>query len=297
MPQDYEEEDFRPVAVPAGPQHMLPGTGIEIVCEPALSEPPQHVLFDFDGTLSLIREGWPEVMVPMMVEVLLETGTGESPQALYDCCHAFVMDLCGKQTIYQMMRLAEEVKARGGTPRDPLVYKQLYLDRLMERIGDRREALRSGKASPDEMLVPCSLDILEALRDRGAALYLASGTDQQFVEEEARLLTLDGYFGDHIYGAQEEYKKSTKQAVIDGILSENRISGRALLGFGDGYVEIQNVKSSGGTAVAVASDEANRSGKPDQWKRNRLIGAGADLVVPDFRDYGPLLGYLWRSGG
>ena len=30
-----------------------------------------HVLFDFDGTLSLIRQGWPEVMVPMFVEMLL----------------------------------------------------------------------------------------------------------------------------------------------------------------------------------------------------------------------------------
>jgi len=29
-----------------------------------------HVLLDFDGTLSLIREGWPEVMLPMFVEFL-----------------------------------------------------------------------------------------------------------------------------------------------------------------------------------------------------------------------------------
>ena len=29
-----------------------------------------HVLFDFDGTLSLIRQGWPEVMVPMFAEML-----------------------------------------------------------------------------------------------------------------------------------------------------------------------------------------------------------------------------------
>jgi len=28
------------------------------------------VLFDFDGTLSLIRSGWVDVMVPMMVEIL-----------------------------------------------------------------------------------------------------------------------------------------------------------------------------------------------------------------------------------
>ena len=55
--------------------------------------------------------------------------------------------------------------------------------------------------------------------------------------------------------------------VIERILKENRAPGAQLLGFGDGYVEIQNIKSVGGVAVAVASDEAGRSGKPDAWKR------------------------------
>jgi len=36
------------------------------------------VLFDFDGTLSLIRSGWMQVMVPMMVEILGGLRTGES---------------------------------------------------------------------------------------------------------------------------------------------------------------------------------------------------------------------------
>ena len=40
------------------------------------------VLFDFDGTLSLIREGWPQVMIPMMVEVLRDTGTDETESQL-----------------------------------------------------------------------------------------------------------------------------------------------------------------------------------------------------------------------
>ena len=29
-----------------------------------------YVVFDFDGTLSIIRQGWPEVMLPMFVEML-----------------------------------------------------------------------------------------------------------------------------------------------------------------------------------------------------------------------------------
>ena len=51
---------------------FLPGTSIEIIREPAGRGRYRHALFDFDGTVSLIREGWPEVMCPMMVEILLE---------------------------------------------------------------------------------------------------------------------------------------------------------------------------------------------------------------------------------
>ncbi len=40
------------------------------------------VLFDFDGTLSLIRTGWMQAMVPMRIEVLAETGTSESEEQL-----------------------------------------------------------------------------------------------------------------------------------------------------------------------------------------------------------------------
>src|SRR5947199_5369543 len=78
------------------------------------------VLFDFDGTLSLIREGWPQVMIPMMVDVLRETGTIESDAELTRAVEDFVMRLNGRQTIYQMIQLAEEVRRRGGCPRDPL---------------------------------------------------------------------------------------------------------------------------------------------------------------------------------
>ena len=38
----------------------------------------RSVLFDFDGTLSLIRQGWREIMIPMMVEILSELNTGET---------------------------------------------------------------------------------------------------------------------------------------------------------------------------------------------------------------------------
>ena len=290
----YESDYIRRVEI-AGGGYFLAGTSIEVIREPAERGSYKHVLFDFDGTLSLIREGWPEVMVPMMVEILAETGTSESLEELESIVRDFVMRLNGKQTIYQMIQLCEEVKKRGGTPKDPLDYKYMYLDRLMERISVRREALRSGSVRAEEMLVPYTFELLEALRERGLELYLASGTDEFCVKEEADLLKLTPYFGEHIYGAIDDYKNFSKAVVIERILKENSIEGAQLLGFGDGYVEIDNIKSVGGTAVGVASDEAGRSGKPDLWKRDRLIGIGADIIVPDYRDYKALVDYLFSS--
>ena len=107
----------------------------------------RSVLFDFDGTLSLLREGWPQVMIPMMVAELRRTPTPESDAELAGAVEDFVMRLNGRQTIYQMIRLAEEVRRRGGQPQDPLAYKHRYHDLLMQRIQGRRDALRSGAAA------------------------------------------------------------------------------------------------------------------------------------------------------
>ncbi len=291
------EDDYRATVERPRETHFLPGSGVEVIHSIKGRQPPRHVLFDFDGTLSLIREGWPEVMVPMMVEVLQATGTQESAEELSRQVLHFVMELNGKQTIYQMIRLTEEIRARGGKPLEPLIYKQMYHDRLMERIASRREDLRTGRIAPEAMMVPHALPLLAELKRRGVNLYLASGTDEPYVLEEARLLGLEPYFGTRIYGARDDYKSFSKALVIERILRENQVAGELLLGFGDGYVEIQNVKSVGGLAVAVASDEAGRSGKPDPWKRDRLIGVGADLVIPDYHDYRVLADYLWGSAG
>jgi phosphoglycolate phosphatase len=248
-----------------------------------------HVLFDFDGTLALIRQGWPEVMTPMFVE-MLPALPGEGEEIRRQLCWNDIMRLNGKQTIYQMMQLAERIKERGGTPRDPLWYKHEYLRRLEEHIRSRLDGLRRGTLGADDLLVFGARPLLEILRDRRLPLYLASGTDEDCVKAEAELLDVTRYFGPHIYGALDDYKQFSKKMVIERIVRENRIPGEQLLSFGDGYVEIQNTKEARGLAVAVASDEAhNGSGRFDQWKRQRLLGVGADIVIPDFRDAAALL--------
>jgi phosphoglycolate phosphatase-like HAD superfamily hydrolase len=252
-----------------------------------------HVLFDFDGTLSLIREGWPEIMLGMFVE-MLPARPGDIAEEIKQMLFDDMMKLNGKQTIYQMIQFAERVKERGGNPREPLWYKHEYLQRLELKIQNRIERLKSRQVDPDRYLLHGSRHLLELLAARGLNLYLASGTDEIFVKREAELLNVTKYFGDRIYGAKDDYKSFSKKMVIERILRENAIPGERLLAFGDGYVEIENTKEVGGLAVAVASDEANNgSGKVDEWKRNRLVGVGADVVVPDYRDAEPLLNRIF----
>jgi phosphoglycolate phosphatase len=251
-----------------------------------------HVLFDFDGTISLIRQGWPEVMVPMFVEVIPRRP--DEPEAdIERMVLDDIMRLNGKQTIYQMIQLAGRIEERGGRPREPLWYKHEYLRRLDRHIGARTAGLARGEIPAEALLVHGVRTLLEHLHGLGLRLYLASGTDEAAVKREADLLDIARYFGPNIHGAQDDYKSFSKKMVIDRILNEHGITGRQLLSFGDGYVEIENTKQVGGLAVAVASDEANNgSGRVDEWKRRRLLGVGADVVIPDYRDAVSFVDYL-----
>ena len=251
-------------------------------------------IFDFDGTLSLIRSGWMDVMIPMMTEVLAETKTRESEEQLRNVVEEFVWQLTGKQTIYQMIRLAEEVVRRGGTPRDPLEYKQMYLERLHSRIASRLDELRHGEL-PDKYLVPGARKLLESLRDRGLKLYLASGTDEQYVREEAALLDATQYFDGRVFGALKDYQSFSKKILIESMIATAECRGEELLGFGDGYVEIENVKQVEGVAVGVATAEPECL-TVDEWKRQRLTGVGADFIIPNYLETPLLMHKLFANG-
>jgi phosphoglycolate phosphatase-like HAD superfamily hydrolase len=251
-------------------------------------------LFDFDGTISLIRSGWVDVMVPMMVEILMELHTGEAETDFRALVEDFVARLTGEQTIYQMMELARQVELRGGKPLEPLAYKRMYHDRLMANIEYRRQDLRRGAASPEQYLVPGARAFLESLRDRGLKMYCASGTDEVYTLEEAELLQVRQYFQGGIYGAQDDYKSFSKEILIQRMISGLECQGDELLGFGDGFVEIKNVKDVGGTAVGLATAEPECQ-TVDEWKRRRLVSVGADFIVPNFLGRDELLGRLFPS--
>ncbi len=240
------------------------------------------VIFDFDGTLSLLRRNWQDVMIPMMVDVLRATGTDEPQEALFQHVEEFVMRLNGRQTIYQMMQLADEVQQRGGAVLDPLQYKHQYHELLWREVGARVESVRSGRVAAEVMTVPGAAELLRELRDRGLDLYLASGTDLKYVRDELAVLGLDQFFGSRVYGALDDYRKFSKAMIISHIVGDTGVAGHQILGLGDGFVEIEEVRRVGGLAVGVASNEDTRFGIND-WKRQRLIRAGAQIIIGDYR--------------
>jgi len=268
-------------------------SSIEIIHPDLVRGRIKFAIFDFDGTISLIREGWQHIMIPMMVEILMKTPAHESTEVVNQVVRTYVANTTGKQTIYQMIRLAEEVEKRGGKPEAPLHYKEQYHNLLMERIQHRLEGLREATLTPEEMIVPGSLDALRQITDAGITCFLASGTDEKYVFDEAELLGVTPYFG-HIYGALDNYQNFSKRMVIQKIIQENKLSGPELIAFGDGFVEIEDTKAAGGIAIGLATNEATRQGV-DAWKRDRLIASGADVIIPDFLTFSELWRYLMKE--
>lgn len=259
--------------------------------EPCRGRQFKAALFDFDGTFSLIRRGWQDVMVPYFTEVLRPFSPNETPEETETVVRDFVDLLTGKQTIFQCIRLDEEVVRRGGPHVEPLDYKQEFLRRLEGKICHRKAGLADGSIAQDESLVPGSRELVEALRSHGIRCYLASGTDEKDVLREAELLGIENLFDGGIYGAKDDITECSKELVIRSLLQEEGIKGKDLLAFGDGYVEIELVKNIGGYAVGAATEEERRRGV-NEWKRNRLLSAGADMIIPDFSDTRRLLSLL-----
>jgi len=269
-------------------------TSIEPVRPGASARKAKAAVFDFDGTISVIRSGWIDVMTPMMADVLLSLKSGESEEDLLTLIREMIWRTTGKETIYQMIDFATMVTERGGTPLDPREYKKMYLDRLWVKIVDRIEDLKQQRVAPAYYMVPGALQLIESLKERGLKMYLASGTDEIFMREEARLLGVTPFFDGGVYGAQDDLSSFSKKILIQRIISTTGVRGDEIVGFGDGYVEIEEVKLVGGVTVGVASQEPACQ-SVDEWKRQRLIGVGADYIVPNFLEHERLVDLLFSA--
>ncbi len=265
----------------------MSSTMIETVSAPPRGTQLRYALFDFDGTLSLLRQGWQTVMAPLMIETLSACPNAEPAANLQHTVNDYIAASTGIQTIHQMIWLAGAVAQRGGSAATPEAYKAIYQERLLAHITARLEAVENGHEPAERYLLPGARSALATLRAAGLTCYLASGTDVDDVRREARLLGVADAFV-AIHGAIADWRNYSKARVIADILRSHQVAPLSLVTFGDGYVEIENTRSAGGIAVGVASDEAH-PGQLDPWKRERLIAAGAHYIVADLRPIDELL--------
>jgi rfaE bifunctional protein kinase chain/domain len=283
---------------PAQARH-LPGGEIELVDILPMDPRPTHVIFDHDGTLSTLRQGWEEVMEPMMVRAMLgpryEDVDGAVYQRVRSTAQDFIDRTTGVQTLVQMQGLAEWVRRLGFVPEDEVLdehaYKEIYNTHLLALVRGRLAKLSAGHLQREDFHVKNALPLLERLRQQGVMLYLASGTDRDDVVDEARALGFEEFFGDRIYGSVGDVTVEAKRLVLDRIIKENQIDGSSLVCFGDGPVEMRETRKRRGIAVGVCSDEKRRYGF-NPAKRARLIRGGAAVLIPDFSDLESIFGLL-----
>ncbi len=251
----------------------------------------RHVLFDFDGTLSVLRQGWEAVMIPMMVAAIC--GSNPVTSEIEGVVSSYVDRSSGILTIRQMQWLADAVQQFGltGTARTAGEYKADYLARLMVQVHERLGCLARGESKPSEHMLAGAVEFVQGLVLCGARLYLASGTDHIAVLKEAGVLGLLPFFEGGVFGALDNNENHAKERVIQQILEQNQLAGAELLVVGDGPVEIREGAARQALTLGVASDEVARAGW-NQRKVERLTAAGADLLVADFRHAADLIRLL-----
>jgi rfaE bifunctional protein kinase chain/domain len=268
----------------------LPDSEIEIINKPAGKPHLTHAIFDHDGTISTLREGWELIMAPMMIKAILGMRFNDADELLYKKVKSrvdeYIDKTTGIQTLAQMRGLIGLIREFGFVKEESVLdesgYKQIYNHELLKMVKEREKKYERKELTIDDFTLKGALPFLRKLYDAGVILYLASGTDVEDVKTEASFLGYEHLFENRIYGSVGDINKEAKKIVLDRILDSigESASGNVAT-FGDGPVEIRETQKRGGIAIGVASNELKRFGLNEK-KRTRLIKAGADIIIPDF---------------
>ena len=278
----------------------LEKTQIEIITKCHTAPEIKHAIFDHDGTISVLREGWEKIMAPMMVKAILGDSLESIPDSLFEKVEERVTDLIDKttgiRTLMQMRELISIVREFGFVDENKILdeygYKEIYNREILSLVYSRMQRTETGELSKDDFKIKNAEPFLKELRKAGITLYLTSGTDTGDVIKEAGFLGYADLFDGGIYGATNEINSEAKKEVLKKIIALIGLSQmHQVVTFGDGPVEIRETKKAGGLTVGVATDEVRRYGLNEK-KRSRLIKAGADIIIPDFTQANQLLKLL-----
>tara|TARA_B100000579_G_scaffold408958_1_gene397543 strand:+ start:31 stop:789 length:759 start_codon:yes stop_codon:yes gene_type:complete len=239
-------------------------------------------IFDFDGTLSWLRAGWPKIMTQLLSKYLpiLQNETEEYRNKIIG---DITFGLSGQATMVQMQHFVRLANLRKQIVPPASILYQDYLFRLNAIVDNRKKLIRNHDKSPLDFLIPGSIEFLTWLENKESVCAIVSGTEQDLVREEAQLLGISRFFGERIYGCTGDPLKYKKALIFSQLIRDTGASGNNIIAFGDGPTEIKECKRLGGYAVAICSDEEQVQSKTcDPIKRTQLLAAGADTAIPNF---------------
>ena len=268
----------------------ISGTNIEII-RPFDGRNLTTVLFDFDGTLSRERDGWINLMVATCSAAMVQAVPNIAVKKAVEWVINDIEGTIGIPTYQQMKRLADEISKRGGSSLSPKQYKDVYNNALVSMVKTVHRGLKNGELDIEDLRVPGSAKLLTELSEKFGtnALFLASGTDIEPVKESVKILDYENFFKDRIIasGSNGNNSDCPKKLIIEKLVEEQNLQPGQLLTFGDGVPEIEYTKKFGGVCVGVLTPDQSHYELRGQFtiekKRERLIKAGAHLLVPDFR--------------
>jgi len=229
-------------------------------------------------------------MSDLMLQALQAAPGAKSVTELRALTDRPIWGMAGQPTLVQMQWLVDEVRRRGGSPLTATDYEREFQARLRANVPHLAN-LQAGRTRPEELRVAGALGFLQELSRRGVTCYIASGTDEAAVRLEAAALGLAPWVAE-IHGARAAGHEA-KRALIDRLTRDPALPAGELAVFGDGRIELELARAAGALAVGVASNET--AGGLSAPKRGMLIAAGADVIVPDFREPQALLGYFWPA--
>ena len=246
-------------------------------------------LFDFDGTISDERVGWPNLIVSNNVAFLIAlTSPRLEHQRAAKMVIADIEKTIGIPTYLQMKRLRTMIEEHGydGPELDIKMFKDAYNDALVGMVASRRAALQTGEMTIDDLRIDGAMELLRGLHKRlSRGVYLASGSDVDAVVESVEHLGYSEFFPrDRIAGAGTlGPEEDAKEAVVQKLPHEEGIRGEELVTFGDGFPEMLHTYRAGGVGVGVVSRDHSYYEHLGHFtlkqKENRLVHAGAHILV------------------
>ena len=125
----------------------LADSEIEIINKPTGTPHITHAIFDHDGTISTLREGWELIMAPMMIKAILGDKFNEADELLYKKVQSrvdeYIDKTTGIQTLAQMKGLIGLVREFGIVREEAILdeagYKQIYNLELLKMVSERKK--------------------------------------------------------------------------------------------------------------------------------------------------------------